>query len=115
MKENIKEYEIVFKFNFKAVEALYPDLGLKYLYSIVNRFQVYFGNMPAFSEYLPKIPLEVREEYSFSFTKNVENLEGAEETILRNFNKMVEDFKLTDTVIKEGNELYDRHSKDKKW
>ena len=112
LNDSKDEYEIVFDFNFEEIEKMYPDLALKFLYSVINRFTVYFGQLKIYSNFIPKTPIEIKEKYSFPFIKDVENLDKSKENILNAFNKMVEDFKLTETTLKEAHELYARNSKD---
>lgn len=91
---------------------MYPDLALKFLYSVINRFNVYFGQLKVYSTIIPKAPIEVKQSYSFPFVKDIKNLDKAKENILAGFEKMVEDFKLTETTLKEAHELYAKNSKD---
>ncbi len=53
------------------------------------------------------------DSYSFEFLKNKNNLEGSKNSIYNFYKKICEDFKESEIVMKEGNELYDKHSKDK--
>ena len=113
LKENEEEYEVNFDIDFERIASLHTDLAFKYIYSIVNRFKLYFGRLENYSKIIPDTPLGLGDSYSFEFLKNKNNLEGSKNSIYNFYKKICEDFKESEIVMKEGNELYDKHSKDK--